>query len=168
MKKVKNKISNKLNYTLIALFAILVFGIGVYAYGGTSPSVVGHTLGEIAPPSGCSTGQALVWSGSAWQCQTIVTGSSVSFQVGDISTQAITSVTSGNTYSVAGNCPLGTKVVSGWCHSNVPGTRVVFIGSSIHYTSERWLCSYYAISSGSASGTLSARAICVDSSLVNY
>lgn len=40
-------ISNKLAFTLIALSIIILFGIGVYAYGTTNPPVFGHTAEEI-------------------------------------------------------------------------------------------------------------------------
>ena len=46
-------------------FGILVFAVGVYAYGGTSPSFMGHTMGELAPPSGCTDG-ILMYSGWSW------------------------------------------------------------------------------------------------------
>ncbi len=84
-------ISNKFGYTLIVILTIVLLGIGVYAYGGTSPSTVGHTTGEIMPsctglirgtsgsanswscipsPPTCSSGQALTYDGSAWACIT--------------------------------------------------------------------------------------------------
>lgn len=63
--------SNKLAYTLIAFAFIIGLGIGVYAYGGTAPSTMGHSTGEIAPPSSCSSNQVLTWTGSAWSCTTV-------------------------------------------------------------------------------------------------
>ena len=88
VKKIEVNISNKFLYSAIALFAILVFGIGVYAYGGNSPSVVGHTMSELQssctgllrwtgsawaciplPPTCTGTNNFLHWSGSSWSCE---------------------------------------------------------------------------------------------------
>jgi hypothetical protein len=66
----KFDISNKLAYILIAIFSFILIGVGVYAYGGSVPSTVGHSLGEIALPS-CSVGQVLDWTGSDWSCLTL-------------------------------------------------------------------------------------------------
>jgi hypothetical protein len=60
-------ISNKLAYTFIAIFSFVLIGVGVYAYGGSAPSTMGHSMGEIAFPA-CSTGQYLKWDGGAWVC----------------------------------------------------------------------------------------------------
>jgi len=47
---------------------IVIVGIGlVVAYGGSQPTVVGHSLGEITMPS-CSEGQVLKMSGGVWAC----------------------------------------------------------------------------------------------------
>jgi hypothetical protein len=42
-----NSMSNKLAYTLMVILSIALLGIGVYAYGTSNPSNMGHTLGEI-------------------------------------------------------------------------------------------------------------------------
>ncbi|MBU2562346.1 MAG: hypothetical protein KKF68_01670 [Nanoarchaeota archaeon] len=47
MKKLVINLSNKTFYTLIAVGAILLLGIGVYAYGTTNPAVFGHSSGEV-------------------------------------------------------------------------------------------------------------------------
>ena len=79
MKKRSKKISVNINfsnrwlYTLI-FFGILVFTvIGITAYGGKagSPSIVGHTMNETAPPSPCSSGQYLQWTITGWACSTV-------------------------------------------------------------------------------------------------
>ena len=58
---------------LIAAVAIFLVGSGiVIAYGGTSPSVMGHSYGEVGIPT-CTNGQVLTWSGSAWACGTQTT-----------------------------------------------------------------------------------------------
>lgn len=94
MKRGKKKfnISNKLAYTLIAISLIILLGIGVYAYGGTSPAVMGHSMGELMPscsgiltgtansanswacipaPPVCAASQSLRWTGSDWECKDI-------------------------------------------------------------------------------------------------
>lgn len=53
MKRGKNftlkiNFSNRVLYTLIAFAILIVAGIGVYAYGGASPTTVGHSGGELA------------------------------------------------------------------------------------------------------------------------
>jgi len=95
-KKIEVNISNKLLYSFLALVIVIILGIGVYAYGGTAPATMGHTMGELmpscngwlrgtsndpnswsctpSPPSCTGTNQALHWSGSAWSCVTIDTG----------------------------------------------------------------------------------------------
>ena len=63
-------ISNKLAYTLIIVALIVGLGIGVYALSpGVAPNP-GHTIDVVAPPSGCSAGQVLTWSGNSWSCTT--------------------------------------------------------------------------------------------------
>jgi hypothetical protein len=53
----KFSISNKLAYTLMVILSLALLGIGVYAYGGNNPPVMGHTAGEInldwGPVIGC-------------------------------------------------------------------------------------------------------------------
>lgn len=95
-KKIEVNISNKLFYSLIVLITVILVGVGVYAYGGTAPATMGHSMGELmpscngwlrgisndpnswtctsVPPSCTGTNQALHWSGSAWSCVTIDVG----------------------------------------------------------------------------------------------
>lgn len=63
-------ISNKLAYTIITLCIVILLAIGVYAYGTSNPSVFGHSIGELAPPTTCTANQVLTWTGSAWACTT--------------------------------------------------------------------------------------------------
>ena len=68
VKKIQINMSNKSFYMFVMVgLIVLVVGV-VYAYGGSNPSVMGHSIDEIAPPIGCSGGQVLGWSGSSWQC----------------------------------------------------------------------------------------------------
>ena len=46
-KKFQINFSNKLFYTLVAIGIFIAIGIGVYAYGGSQPSVFGHSAGEL-------------------------------------------------------------------------------------------------------------------------
>ena len=64
--------SKRTYYSLITIGVLLLIGVGVYAYGGNSPSVFGHTFGEIQPPRPCEDGQVLTWTGNpAWACKSI-------------------------------------------------------------------------------------------------
>ena len=59
------KISNRLAYTIIAAFALIL--VGVFVLAQTTPNP-GHPISQISAPSGCTGGQFLQWSGSAWAC----------------------------------------------------------------------------------------------------
>lgn len=83
MKNKKRKIylSNKLFYSLIVVLALLLIGVGVYAYNPTSPdtlgtpSVMGHTLSEIMPPYDCQNkGSYVKYSSGVWTCGAPSTG----------------------------------------------------------------------------------------------
>lgn len=109
------KLSNKLHYSLITIAAILLIGVGVYAYGGTTPSTMGHSIGEIAPPSGCSAGQVLrmVPAGVGWDCVNVVS-SIPSTYVRNVETVSFTrSGCTGNSAYIA--CPSGKSIIGGGC-----------------------------------------------------
>jgi len=59
----KFNISNKLAYTLMIILSIELLGISVYAFSSDptagTPSVMGHSLGEILWPTTCTSGQVL-------------------------------------------------------------------------------------------------------------
>jgi hypothetical protein len=96
MEKIEINVSNKLFYSVITLIAIILVGVGVYAYGGTAPATMGHTLGELIPSCGgmikgtsgvanswsctpnpptCSgTNQVLQWTGTSWSCVVVDIG----------------------------------------------------------------------------------------------
>src|SRR3989344_8976577 len=61
-------LSNRVAYSLIAILMLAIVGVGVLAFGTNTPSTFGHSLGEIAPPSPCTSGQVLSWTGTAWAC----------------------------------------------------------------------------------------------------
>jgi hypothetical protein len=69
-------LTNRWLYTLIVLGILALAAIGVYAYGTSNPSVFGHSAGELAPPSPCSSGQFLQYNGTGWVCATSGAGTS--------------------------------------------------------------------------------------------
>jgi hypothetical protein len=62
------KFTNRWLYTFIVIGILAVVSVGVYAYGTNSPSTFGHSAGELAPPTGCASGQFMQWDGSAFVC----------------------------------------------------------------------------------------------------
>jgi hypothetical protein len=74
MKKKARQINIKINftnrwlYTLIAIGILAIIGVGIYAYGTNNPSVFGHSASELAPPTGCTSGQLLQYNGNTWVC----------------------------------------------------------------------------------------------------
>ena len=69
-KKEKFKISNRVLYTLITVGIFIILAVGAYALtGGIAPNP-GHLITDIAPPSGCTSGQFLEFSGGTWICAT--------------------------------------------------------------------------------------------------
>jgi hypothetical protein len=63
-------LSNRLSYTLIAIFILAVVGIGVYAL---TPGIVpnpGHDISTVSPPSPCAASQYLQFNGDKWKCAT--------------------------------------------------------------------------------------------------
>jgi hypothetical protein len=77
MKKGKRFLSNRLAYTLIIIGILIIVAVGVYAANslltpGVAPNP-GHTISQTAPPSACSAGQVLQWTGASnadggWVC----------------------------------------------------------------------------------------------------
>lgn len=94
-------ISNKLFYTIVFVIALVLIGVGVYAYGTSSPTTFGHSTNEIAAPSGCSSGQVLSWTGSSWTCT----------DTGVSGLEVVTLDTCNGEVS----CPSGKVVVGGGC-----------------------------------------------------
>jgi len=64
MKKIRINISDKIFYVLIVALAIVAIGVIVYAQVPNP----GHSIADIAPPSGCDASQVLQWTGSDWTC----------------------------------------------------------------------------------------------------
>lgn len=77
MKKGKAKglnISNKLHYTIVALVAIILIAVGVYAATSYPASGAGHNLNELATGS-CSNDQIIKMVEGVWTCAADATGS---------------------------------------------------------------------------------------------
>ena len=64
VKTIQINLSNKLTYTLTLIGILIVFAWGVIAYGGSQPSVVGHSAGEIEEAD--PTVQENVKDGVSW------------------------------------------------------------------------------------------------------
>src|SRR3989304_2329067 len=60
-------LSNKIAYTLMVILIIAIVGVGVYAFGTSTPSTFGHSLGEIEK---CTGNKILKMNseGTAWTC----------------------------------------------------------------------------------------------------
>ncbi|GIU68327.1 MAG: hypothetical protein KatS3mg001_177 [Candidatus Pacearchaeota archaeon] len=65
------KISNKLAYTIIAVFALIVVGLGVFALGAGETPNPGHNIQSIGPPNPCDANQFLKFDGTNWVCESI-------------------------------------------------------------------------------------------------
>jgi hypothetical protein len=68
MVNININLSNRGIYSIIAFGIMMVLGVGTYAYGTSNPSDFGHSIGELEPPVGCSSGQILEWGGASWNC----------------------------------------------------------------------------------------------------
>jgi hypothetical protein len=66
--QIKINFTNRWLYTFIAIGILAIVGVGVYAYGTSNPSTFGHSIGELAAPSGCLAGQFLKYDGTNWVC----------------------------------------------------------------------------------------------------
>lgn len=100
-KKIEVNIPNRIFYSVISLIVVILVLTGVYAFGGSSPSVVGHSIGELQPPYQCTSylkydsssgwtcsnppsstptitctgaNKGLQWNGAAWSCATYTSG----------------------------------------------------------------------------------------------
>ncbi|MCD4771437.1 hypothetical protein K8R30_03400 [archaeon] len=63
------------DFIWVGLFVIL-FGVSVaIAYGGDTPPVMGHNLGELDLPA-CANGQIMVKNDSGWDCENASVGAS--------------------------------------------------------------------------------------------
>jgi hypothetical protein len=69
--ELKINLSNKAIYTLIVVGILVIVGVGVWAYGTSSPSDFGHSLGEF---EACDEGETLQVVDGEWDCVSGVSG----------------------------------------------------------------------------------------------
>ena len=72
--KLEVNFSKKTIVPIVAAVLALASIITVIAFGTNNPSTMGHSIGEIAPPAGCTSGQVLSWTGTTWSCSTSSSG----------------------------------------------------------------------------------------------
>ncbi len=69
------QLSNRWLYTFIIILILAIIAVCVYAYDSSpaTPSVFGHSIDEMAPPSPCDAvlGQFLRWGGTNWTCSNL-------------------------------------------------------------------------------------------------
>ncbi|MFC1682380.1 hypothetical protein ACFL0X_02065 [Nanoarchaeota archaeon] len=77
VKEIKITLSDKTFYSLVVVGMIVLFGVGVYAYGTTAPSAFGHSIEELDAPDNCE-GKALQYRGDnfmpRWSCADLSEG----------------------------------------------------------------------------------------------
>ncbi|MFH1326948.1 MAG: hypothetical protein ABIH59_02375 [archaeon] len=103
-------LQKKLTYTLLAFGLLVIIAVGITAYGGTQPSVMGHSIGELEPPAACGTGYYLQWDGIDWVCTASSPGS-------------LWSVSGANIYRLSGYVGIGTSS---------PSAKLDIQGGNIH------------------------------------
>ncbi|MCL5018278.1 MAG: hypothetical protein M1416_00720 [Candidatus Pacearchaeota archaeon] len=105
-KFIQINLSNRGLYTFIILGILTILGVSVYAYGTNAPQTFGHSIGEMAPPTGCDSGQFLKLDGANWICSEIgITKASGIYQVRDTCSNPNTITFSPTCQTVqCGNC----------------------------------------------------------------
>lgn len=154
-KKIEVNIPNRIFYSVIVLAAVVLFLTGVYAYGGSNPPVVGHTLGELQPPYQCNS-YLRYTTGTGWSCSTpslstptiTCTGSNRGLQWNGVSWSCATYTSSSGGGSVGIGCSW-----TGWSNPCAAGYTMITGGlcsGDDEYTATSLYCS-----SGSVSDTQS-------------
>ena len=92
-------ISNRLAYTIISVFALILVIVFVYAQNIPNP---GHSISQIGTPAGCSANQFLKWDGNAWVCSNVEAG-------GGGGGENIWTANGNNIYYNNGNVGIGTN-----------------------------------------------------------
>ena len=77
VKRIQIDMPNKLFYAFVVVGLTILSVAVVYGYGTSNPVAFGHSIGEIAPPVGCLSGQVLGWDGSGWQCVNAAEGGEI-------------------------------------------------------------------------------------------
>ena len=135
-KESKFNFSNKLAYTLIAIFSIIFIGVGVYAVSaGVTPNP-GHNIQTISAPNSCASGQYLEYiantnSGGVGACD-----GQVGAVAGTAGCWVCATPSSGTTLPT---CATGQFVVK-TSSTNWGCTPTCTSGSYLQYSSLGWLC----------------------------
>jgi len=101
MVKIDINISNRTFILIGILFVIVIFG-GIVIAG--NPAVFGHNLGDVAVPSGCTSGQFIKYNGTGLECATPSSGGSLS---------CYTTYNTCSDYWCTASCNSGYKAISG-------------------------------------------------------
>jgi hypothetical protein len=133
MAKKRLKFSNRLSYTIIAIIALALVAVGVYASvgAGTTPDP-GHNIQSIGAPSGCLVGQYLQYvndqrciSGPCWICANVSSVSSDNWAPSDL--KATTSNAPNGNFS-------GYKGMNDWIQTHgCSGYHVCSTGDAIDF-----------------------------------
>lgn len=148
MKTFKINLSNKTFYTIISVIAILMLSVGVYAYGTSTPSAMGHSPGEIeVTVDGTATNLGAVNLASTGYVDTRVAGvatPSLNYQLVESTSQILTTI-NGQQYNIVW-CPSGKVVVGGGCEYTPFSGREFLTRSNYVYSSTSgfygWACQY--------------------------
>jgi hypothetical protein len=133
VRKIQINISNKVFYAFVTLGVLIILSVATYAYGTFSPTVFGHSGGELD-----------------------LGVNNIGYQVVRVSNTELTNV-------VWADCPPGKFVVGGGCNDYVTSNRLrtstprEIVGGG-GYNS--WVCKWESIPP--AANYLGAYAICVD------
>ena len=155
----KINFSNKFAYTIIVLVILILIAFGINAYGGNNPSVMGHSVNELAPPASCAVGQFLQFntaSPNAWVCAYSLANASNACAGANLSIKTINPATGAVTCEVD-DVGSGSGGVSGSGSINtIPKfTGASSLGSSIITQQDiaTLLFSFYNVGSGQLTGT---------------
>lgn len=128
--RIELNIEKKYAFMIIALFSALTGMLVVYAYGGNTPTSVGHSIGELDKPASCLAGQFLQWTASGWTC---ANGGSVTATVPASQTGSLSYTTSACAGEISlGNhkfCALTSAISRGNDDNNANGCEVYQTGS---------------------------------------
>ena len=113
-----------------AIIGLLVLAVGVFVVNALTPGVApnpGHLITEVAPPSGCGSGQVLEWSGSSWGCVNLPVDTDTDDQTLSVSGQTL-SINSGNSVTIPSgkSCRMciqcyGEGYTTGWACTGYDG-----------------------------------------------